>query len=452
MFSGLSTVFFGLIAIGILVFVHEMGHFIAGKLTGIRVVTFSIGFGRGIIKFDRNGTHYKLGWIPFGGYCRFAGEGEDLSDDRKGEPDEFFERPAWARLITVAMGVVFNFIFALAVFFFIALAGHSYVSPDNRVSVMDAHVAPQLELYPAFEAGMVDGDRIISINGVAVANYRQIQQEILVRPEQTLELGIERVELGLTNTFSITLQTGISAAGGGFIGILPLYSAVIESVATNTPAAAAGLLPGDEIIEYNGNAVSSLIRLQSMVQQSSNAEVSLLLKRDDALLDLRIAAEKEGDTYRLGFASRAPEQLDYEEVPLSFFASIPAAFREFGNKFVHIVSSLRLLFHEKVDNKQAVAGPTRMIVLYGEIIKNHPLTDILQTMALLSIALGFFNILPIPAADGGHIVLTIVEMIRRKRFSFAVLRRIQLVGIVLLLTIFVSVLFFDLNNILGLGF
>jgi regulator of sigma E protease len=447
-----QSIIYGLFSLGILVFVHELGHFLIGRRAGIRVTTFSIGFGRGIFSFDRKGTHYKIGWIPIGGYCRFAGEGEDLGDDRKGEPDEFFERPPGARLATVSAGVLFNFIFALMIFTGLNTFGYSYTSMDNRITVVDKRIAPEADVFPALAAGLQSGDRILAVDGRPTASFARVAEEIATRPEQTLRLTIGRDGTTLEKTVTSSLRT----EGAGFINIAPFVPAVIESVSNGMPAALAGLRSGDRIVSLDGEPVDSLPLLRALLQETKGRVVDVGLVRDGKAMSFRITPQltppetAEGQArYTLGFTAPIPELLSFDSERLALPAAFLQSFSQFGENIRRVVTGIRTLFHKDVQASKAVAGPARIIVISGTVMKESSFTGYLQFLAMISIALGFFNLLPIPAADGGHIVLIIIEKIRGKRFSFAVLRRIQMVGILLLGLIFVSVMMFDVMNLIS---
>jgi len=466
-------IIYGLITLGILVFVHELGHFIAGKSVGIRVEEFSVGFGRGLFSFDRKGTHYKIGWMPIGGYCKFAGEGDTLKNERQGEPDEFYERPAWARLITVAAGVFFNFVFAIFIFFFVSLLGYSYTSSDNKVTVFDKSYKLSGEDY-AYQAGLRTGDRIVSIDGVTVKNFREISQNIIEKPEQVLKLGVIR-KSGKKVVLAVT--TGLKSIGAAYIGIAPYYATEIDQVLEGTPASKVGMKKGDIIISLNGKPIDSFYKLKVELNSyrdktfnimldkfmksrkisltgmyalllSSEKDISVKVLRDNKKVSLRVNPFYEDGEYRLGFMVTPYKQKSYQAKTRSIFGAVGNGFSMFGKSIGRMVSSIGLLFNKKVDKGKALAGPLRIIQFSGEVMQKSSISEWLLFLAMISIALGFFNILPIPAADGGHIVLTIIEMIRRKKFSFAVLQRIQLVGILFLSSLFFFVLFFDLKNLL----
>lgn len=448
----LQTAVYGLFSLGILVFVHELGHFVAGKLTGIRVVTFSIGFGRGILSMDHKGTHYKIGWVPLGGFCRFAGEGEDLRDDRTGAPDEFYERPAWARLITISAGVVANFLLAFLIFSGISLTGYSYRSFDNRITVNDKFTSPEKSMQlPALSAGLKTGDRILSVNGKPTPNFQKLQGIITMRPEEKLTLKVARGDK--TNTYYLT--SGLAPTGAGYINIRPYYPAIVSNV-TSPAARAAGLRPDDEVVRFNDEKVDSIYKLQALLtaNETNQARVGVLRDGERLTFSLRPTRhqEKNGQgqgrvRYRIGFIAKSPPVYTYKERQHNLLAAMGKGGRMVGETIGSVFKSIGLIFNPKVDTGKAVGGPIRITGMLGEVMKEGSLAFWLRFMALISLALGLFNILPIPAADGGHVVLTLIEMIRGKRLPFAVLQRIQMVGVMILITLMMFVVVFDLMNV-----
>ncbi|MDR2733042.1 MAG: RIP metalloprotease RseP [Spirochaetota bacterium] len=438
-------VIYGLITLGILVLVHELGHYIAGKACGIRVIAFSIGFGRGIISFEHKGTLYKIGWLPIGGYCRFAGEGEDLSDDRKGAPDEMYARPAWARLITVSAGIIFNFAFAILIFFILSLTGYGYQSNDNTITVLDKSFLPEDERFPALESGLQTGDRILSVNGVETESYRRIMEEIGVRPDQDITITADRAG----KTLELRAHTMIRDTGMGAIGVFPFYPAIVQEIEEESPAAAIGLIQGDRILSWNNETVDSLHRLRLLIAQSQDAVVPVVWEREGQIMRAETAAMHQGNLWILGLKPPDPEIFEYALPGLPLGQAFLRSFEMFGENIARTVQGVKLLFRKEVDTSKALAGPVRIVQFSGEVMKESSAAGYLTFLAIISIALGFFNLLPIPAADGGHIVLNIIEMIRRKPFSFAVLQRIQMAGVIILMTIFVFVLTFDIMSIIA---
>ena len=445
-FDIVLLIIYGLFSLGVLVFVHEMGHFIAGKLTGIRVTGFSIGFGRGIFSFDHKGTNYKLGWIPIGGYCRFAGEGEDLSDDRKGEPDEMYERPAWARLITVSAGAIFNFIFAIVIFSFISYFGYSYKSPGNKIVVLNKTLNSSGKQFPALAAGLKTGDRLISINGVKTPNFKKIVENVAYNPLKNLKIKVNRN--GKIKTFNVL--TAIRSDGSGYINITYDYPVIINNVIKGKPADKAGLKLGDEIISINNKKIVFYRHFKILLNKNKTSRAILTIKRKGKIRKIYIKPYQYKKSYMLGFMLKLPPGTKkYYTSKFGIFGSIGNGFVMFGDTIKKFVKGIKSLFNKEVDKTKAIAGPIRVVLISGTVLKQSSFSQYAIFLAYISIMLGIMNLLPIPAVDGGHVVLNVVEMIRRKRMSFKILQRIQMVGLAILVSLMVMVLYLDIVNLIS---
>jgi regulator of sigma E protease len=347
----------GLFALGIVVFVHELGHFLAARLTGIHVEAFSIGWGKPFFKKKIGEVEYRLGVFPVGGYCKMAGEGDyekAWQQNQSSEPLEkgtYFAAQPWQRIITAGAGPLFNIIFAVLVFTLIWWVGFEYETMDNRISLAeDASIERD---YPAKRAGLHTGDRIVQIDGAAVENFRDLQRMVVISAEKSLHFVVERD--GEILEFDIVPELQKENAAG-IIGVRPFSSDLIRYHTPDYSLAGA----------FWKGAEETLVMLVSTIR---------------------------------GF---------------------------------------RLLF-SGIDLTKSVSGPARITWMAGEIATEgfgqgvgDGLRLLANFLALISIALGVTNLLPLPILDGGAIVLFLVEMIRRRRLSPRVFACVQTAGIIII--------------------
>ncbi|MDR1148388.1 MAG: RIP metalloprotease RseP [Spirochaetaceae bacterium] len=460
----------GLVGLGVVVFVHELGHFIAARLVGIDVEAFSIGWGRPILAKKIGGVEYRLGIFPIGGYCKMRGENEfeeawkNSRGEVKPEKGSFFEVSPAARILVAAAGPLFNLLFAVLVFAFTWGIGFEYTTMSNRV-VLVSDIFPE-EDYPATRAGIKTGDRIIEINGKTVENYRDIQTLIAVNAEKELHFKILReytpagagadASDGAAGAQSETVDLYISpemekSSGAGRIGVYFWADPVIESVLPDSPAAEVGLESGDRVIAVNGEPFAYSVAMLKIVDGEGTRPKSLNIEinRGGQIINTQLAVPPD-DSMPIGIAWQL---LRYHTPRYSVFGAVGKGFSEMWDTLVISVRSLALLFRG-VDLTKAVSGPVRVSYMAGEVAANsfgqsagEGLRSTANFLALISIALAVMNLLPLPILDGGLIVLFLIEMIRRRPLNPRFISVYQTAGIVLigalmLFAVFGDILFF----------
>jgi regulator of sigma E protease len=457
--DGFSYVFWVILALGILVFVHELGHFLAARLFGMRVDAFSIGFPPVIARLKRGDTEYRLGAVPLGGYVKIAGM-VDESMDTEGlssepTPDEFRAKPVWQRVVVITAGVIFNLILAAFIFIGLALAyGEAYVPAENvqSVWVRDGSIADEM--------GMQTGDRIVAVNGETLERFDDVADPSALAADP-FTLTVERAgeSLVLTGPDQIMSRLSRSEANGPLDALgISVQPTAIGGVMPGSPAADAGIAPGDHITGVDGEPVAFWDELTERIHGSAGEPVYLEWVRPAAEVEAEappaavsgswavyrafVTPRPQPDgTYRLGVQTDA-DALGVRYRDYSAGEAIQAGLRDAWRNTAFYVQVIGRLFTGKENVRDSVGGPL-MIAKQTKEAADQGMGTFWLMVAMLSIALAVFNILPIPALDGGHLMFLLYEGITRREPSLRVRMAVQQAGIMLLLAFMAFVIFND---------
>ncbi|MFO7849651.1 MAG: RIP metalloprotease RseP [Spirochaetia bacterium] len=446
------TIILGLLGLGIVVFVHELGHFLAAKASGITVEAFSLGWGKPILRRTWKGTEYRIGILPLGGYCKMKGEElfkkalEDKQDKIYEEEGSLFSAPVGKRLITYLAGPAFNFIFSILVLSLIWFIGFSVETFENRVILISEY--PSLfedREYPSDKAGLQTGDRIVEIAGQEVDTYSDIRQIIAKSPEEKLPVTVKRDQRTVSLTISPELD---KSTGAGQIGVAAWIEPVIDTVEDGSSAETAGLQPGDRITSVAGEETDHYLDIFKALSDTPEKS-SLTYTREGSSRTTEIApAYEEGGNPNLGISFR---KIEDKSPRLGPFSSIARGTAESVETFALTIKGIGLLF-SGVDVKQAVSGPIRITYLVGEVATTSlsggigsGLITLFRFLSFLSVALCFGNLLPIPALDGGFIVLSLVELVKGTSVSPKTFYRYQTVGFFIVIIILFFTTFGDIT-------
>lgn len=441
------NVLVGLIGLGLVVFVHELGHLIAAKSVGINVEAFSVGWGRKIWAVTRGGTEYRVSWLPIGGYCKMQGEHallkawQNRSSSIDVEKGDFYAAHPWQRILVLIAGPAVNFFFAVLALAVIAIIGYSTHTFPNRIILASDYNSMQES--PAREAGLATGDYITNINGEAIDSFRDLQMVISRSAQRELEVTYRRDG----SERKITLVPALDQdTGAGRIGVYPWVTPHIARVRPDSPADIAGLRPGDLILAVDDNAVEHSIAVEDAVARAGSNAVTMRVEREGAPMEVTVVpGETEHGTTYIGVGYETIEVGSPDFGPLS---ALGEGFRQSVQTLVLTVRGIGLLF-SGVDLNQALMGPARITYLVGEVAAEGFRTGIgagffsfFNFLSLISITLFFMNLLPIPALDGGQILLTTVELVSRRPLHPRLVYRYQVVGNVIIL----GLLFFAVFN------
>ncbi len=452
----LSYIFPIVLALGILVFVHELGHFLAAKMFGMRVEQFSIGFPPKLVSKVIGETEYRIGATPLGGYVKIAGMiDESLDSDfevSEPQPWEFRSKPVWQRIIVISAGVIFNLVLAAAIFIGIKLTwGETYIPADMvpSIYVEDGSVA--------YRIGFRSGDRIWAVNGRPIERFDEILGMRALAADQAT-FSVERdgqVEI-ITAPKDLATQVQKSTGSGVFgAGIYGDPYVRVLSVSRDGPGAKAGLANGDKILLVDGYPVRLASELIRGVEASQGHDLKLTVSRDtrDGVrqMVLSVVPELKGENYRIGIGITTIDLLFsnpniLKHRPFGVGEAIFAGFNSAWESTVATVLSFRKIVSGGENVRDSVGGP----VMIGKITKealDRGWEPFWFLVAMLSITLAILNILPIPALDGGHLLFLIYEGIVRKEPPLKFRVVVQQIGMVMILGLMV---FLIVNDILKL--
>jgi regulator of sigma E protease len=427
------TILAFLFVLGVLIFVHELGHFLMARRIGVRVLTFSLGFGPKLINVKRGDTEYCISAIPLGGYVKMAGENPE--DSRTGAADEFLSKGKWQRFQVLIMGPVMNLLLSIVVMTAVFLRGAQVPLFVDQPVVVGSFADNAV----AAKAGVQVGDRIVAIDGKTVATWDQFSLAISSKAKREVTLSIERggkpVQISLVPDAQGKYEMGE-------IGIQPVVHPEVAAVYQNQPAAEAGLRPGDAILVAGSEQNVTYDHLIAAIRASESKPLPLTIKRGDTIQQVAVTPRKFGDVVRMGADLRPVETKKVDPGPLQAFQLSLDKNWEWAKL---IVQTLVGLFTRETSVKQLM-GPVAIAGLSGEAAQAGWI-QLFSLMSMISLNLGLLNLMPIPVLDGGHIFILALEGLARRDFSIKVKEKLLLAGFVLLLALMVTVIYNDLMRI-----
>jgi regulator of sigma E protease len=438
--SNLSSFFTDVIAVsivlGVMIFVHEWGHFIAAKLSGVRVEVFSLGFGTRLFGMKRGDTDYRVSALPFGGYVRMAGD--NPVEERTGADYEFLSKPRWVRVLIACAGPAMNILLAFVIFWGIFwLAGIPTNVKFRQVATVAA--VPENVLPDAAQTG----DQIVEVNGTKTPTWEKVLTAFeSIKSGDTVSLVVLRN--GVNQSLSVKTPDKFSAFQ--VVGYPPM-SPLLDEVAIGSPAEKAGLRAGDLITSMNGKPVVVWNQLVDAVHQSNGKEINFTVQRDGKSETLAVTPILSMDTegqmvYQIGVAPKTQDEYERQQ----FLGSAKDAGVATVQVMKQITQVLGGLFTGKVSVRQ-LSGVVGIARVSGQAAKHGPLS-FLEFMAAISLNLGLLNLLPIPILDGGHILLLAIEGSLRRDLSIGVKERFVQVGLVFLLGILGFVMYSDILKVI----
>jgi regulator of sigma E protease len=422
-----------LFVLGVLIFVHELGHFLMARRIGVRVITFSLGFGPKLLNFKRGDTEYCISAIPLGGYVKMAGENPE--DSRTGASDEFLSKGKWQRFQVLVMGPIMNLILAVIVMAVVLYQGAPVPAFEKEPVVIGTFSDTSV----AAKAGLKPGDRVMTVDTKPVENWEEFANAIVPKAKREVNIGFVRDgKFGQV----ILVPEGQGKYELGDVGIQPVIRPMIIDFSPGSPAAEAGLHEQDVILAVGNEEKVSRERMIELIKASENKPLTLKIERAGAVQTLTITPKNIGGLVMIGahinpFEFRTVEPGALEAVKLSVLKNW-----EWTRQ---IVETLAGLFTRETSVKQLM-GPVAIADLSGTAAQAGWLS-LFTLMAMISLNLGLLNLMPIPVLDGGHIFILALEGLARRDFSMRVKEKMLLAGFVLLLMLMVTVIYNDLMRI-----
>ncbi len=437
-----------LFVIGVLVFVHELGHFVVAKLFRIRVEVFSLGFGPRLLGFRRGETDYRISAIPLGGYVKMLGENPEEIGRGPLPPEAFLARPKWQRFLVALAGPAMNLLLALllpAFVFMISYPGPAYRTERAQIGV----IVPGS---PAERAGLRPGDVIVEFDGRSNPTWGEVEDLTLLQPHRTISVVIERQGERLRIPLTLGAIQGRSDVIGES-GMLPPPASTgvtIAEIERGSPAEAAGLRPGDTIIRIDDVEITAFPVLVALVSRSIGKELTLTYVRDGQTRQVTVVPFNDRGRGRIGIAPQ-PEPLRRGTVRLGIGSALRESFRQnllYGR--LTLEALVEVLRGERTV-RETFAGPVRIADISGKAAERG-WKELLIVMSLISLSLGLFNLFPIPVLDGGLILMLFVEWamgLAGKELTMSLREKIQTVGLALILLLMGYVLYSDIALTLG---
>ena len=418
--------------LGVLIFVHEVGHFVAARRVGVRVLKFSLGFGPRLVGFTRGDTEYVISAVPLGGYVKMAGESPD--DPRTGRPDEFLSKTKWQRFQILIMGPMMNLILAVVVTAGVLMNGAEIPSFQSKAPVVEQVTQGS----PADKGGIRPGDRVVSVAGRDVNTWEQFFISVGTRANRETPIVLLRDGKEIQVSVTPTPQTRFEV---GDIGVLPDSHPHVLSVLPGSPAEHAGLKAGDVILKVDGSTVIFPNQLIEAISKKANTAATMTIARNGAPQDVQITPELNGGRGRIGI------NIGEDVIKIK-----PGPIDAIGMSVKRNVESAGLIFRTvwqlitRETSTRQLMGPLAIAQLSGESAQAGWI-PLFALMASISLNLGLLNLLPIPVLDGGHIFIMALEGLARRDFSVKVKEKMFLAGFAVLLMPMVTVIYNDLTRI-----
>jgi regulator of sigma E protease len=430
----LTTTLAFVFVLGVLVFVHELGHFLAAKRVGIRVLKFQLGFNPTVVSFRRGDTEYSIGALPLGGYVKMAGENPE--DTRTGRSDEFLSKTKWERFQVLIMGPVMNIALALVLTALVLYQGVERLAHEDQPPVVGVVAADSV----ASRSDIKPGDRIVSVAGRPVNTWEQFLIAVGTKPDREVEIGLLRN--GLEQTRKVTPAViRQSRFEFGDIGVLPNAHPFVRSVQPGGAAEKAGMKIGDVVLTVNGQPITFAYHLKEAIAKHPEQPITLTILRDGTQQTIQATPARNGNEGLLGIG------IGDETVKIKpgIGEAITLSVQKNYEYSALIFQTLWGLFSGETSPKQLM-GPVAIAQLSGEAASLSWIA-LFSLMASISLNLGLLNLMPIPVLDGGHITIMALEGLARRDFSMRVKEKMLLAGFVLILMLMVTVIYNDLTRV-----
>ena len=434
LWSYLSTPVTFLFVLGVLIFVHEFGHFLVARWHGVRVLTFSLGFGPKLLKFRRGDTEYCVSAVPLGGYVKLAGE--TVQDDRQGAPDEFLSKSKWVRFQVYLAGPVMNLLLAVIVLALVLSRG----ADMPLYSTSQPFIGSVKPDSVAAKAGIQPGDRIVSVDGRMLTTWDELSLAVLPRAGRELALVIDRG--GAQHELKI-VPAAESKYEYGSLGVGPVLRPQLSEVLPGTPADRAGFQRGDVLLVVDGQTGLDRLQIIKAIESHGPSPMVFTIERAGQSRDITVLPEGAAGSSKVGMRIYPYET---RQVDPTIFQAFRLSLKQNWESTVMIGQTVAGLFKREVPMRQLM-GPVAIAELSGSAAQMGWIS-VFELMAMLSLNLGLLNLLPVPVLDGGQIAILAVEGLFRRDMSLKVKERILLAGAALIVLLMVTVIYNDIARLL----
>ncbi len=443
------------ITIGILVFIHEFGHFAAAKLSGMRVDVFAIGFGKRLFgwnkksrfsfgelpkDFDGEGhTDYRLSLLPLGGYVKIAGMIDESMDtsftDKEPQPYEFRAKSVWAKIFVITAGVLMNLLLAWVIFWGANFFQGKPITPTTTLAyVEDGSLAAK--------SGFESGDKILSVNNKKVTNWENLRAEIFIN---TLgeNINVKVLRDGQEKDLSINRKLIPEDETKGAYLIPEGVKPAIGEVLKNSPAEKAGIKSGDVLLAINDIPLYSALQVTNIISSSKEKELKITVERDHQKKDVFVTPGRDGV---IGVMIATVFMGKTEIMKYGIFESVYYGWKDIEKMTDLTFSMIGKVFTGNVEFKKAFGGPIKIAQIAAKSADSG-VSSFLYFLALLSLSLAILNIMPFPVLDGGHLVMIIIESIIKREIPVKIKLAIQNTGLVLLLLLMAFIIYNDIISL-----
>jgi regulator of sigma E protease len=445
-----------IVVLGVLIFIHEAGHFLAAKWAGVYVHRFSLGLGSPIpwLTFRRGETEYSISWLPLGGYVKMASREEEVTSsalegghaEAAVPPDRVFEaKPVWKRMVIILAGVTMNALFAWMAFSFLAAKNGRQIDPSTTVGrTIEEMVPPGGEALREIPAG----SRITAINGRPVASWNDVTDGIANSPEPNIRIELEGGQTVVLPIHQDALEQRLKASQA----LQPFRPAVVGQVLPGRPAARVGVQPGDTIVALNGQPIGQWYDVLEVLQNNRGEAISMELAGAAGRRTINVRPEVEtvqgidGKPRQVGRVGISVK-LGFQSEPLGIGAAVVEGWNATVGSSTQIVRTVRGLFSGRISRRE-VGGPIMIGQLAGESARMG-LDPFVAFMALISINLAILNLLPVPVLDGGQFLFLLAEAVIRRPLPLKLRERLTAVGLVLIVLLMGLAFSNDIRRLFG---
>jgi regulator of sigma E protease len=426
----LFTIAAFVVVLGIIIFVHELGHFLTAKLFGMRVFIFSFGFGKRLFGFRRGDTDYRISLVPLGGYVKLEGEPDDyLSENAAQEGDhlDFLARPRWQRFLVYTAGPAMNVVLTIGLLTGLYMAGIYEENVEQSRPIVGMVVPGD----PAEKAGLAPPDEILAIDGKPISHWKELQYGVAISAGRTIRLRVRRGD----DVREVDVQPRAEGLDGiGRIGVAPPAYAL--EVQPGMPASLAGIQLNDGVVRVNGKAIASQTDLDAALATAAGGPVTLSVLRNGRLLDVTVPSGKAGLGLTVGV-----ERVFRRYPPGDAFV---AALGQTWVMTQQVADIIRRLVMARVSVRQ-MAGPLGIARASGRAAREGTWA-FLGFIAFVSINVGLLNLFPLTPLDGGHMLVLATEGLIRRDLNLRIKLWISYAGVAAVLLLLVVVFFFDLSK------